>query len=156
MKKLFALLLALAMLFALAACGEKEPAPSGSGGPGTSQQSEKPADDDRDDNGGDGKESFVGTFDFAKDYMMPKAGSYQGYTEEKYMDGSLKDFYFDVADITEQQMNDYTAELEANGYELKDGENFADGKEYENEDEGLMILIVYMEMDQDYRITVTK
>ena len=41
MKKLFALLLALTMVFALAACGEKDPAPSGSGStadPGTSQQ----------------------------------------------------------------------------------------------------------------------
>ena len=41
MKKLFALLLALTMVCALAACGEKAPAPSGSGStadPGTSQQ----------------------------------------------------------------------------------------------------------------------
>lgn len=62
MKKLFALLLALTMVFALAACGEKDPAPSGSGStadPGTSQQ------------GGDNKSDEV--FDIADSKIRASA-----------------------------------------------------------------------------------
>ncbi len=152
MKKFLAFALTLMMVLSLAACGEKTPTPSGSGTTGgTSQNGE---------NNNDGKkESFVGKYDFAKDYMMPDAGNYQGYTEEKYIDGTLKGFFFDVSDITEQELNDYTAKLEANGYEFKGDEDddfIKTGKTYRNDVEGVNILIAYIEADKDYRICVDK
>lgn len=163
MKKILAVLLAAMMLLSLAACGgneDKTPSGNNDTPPSNSQQQEQntPApEDEGDDEDGNENESFVGKYDFAKDYMIPAAGSYQGYTEQKYMDGTVKSISFDVAEITEQEMNDYTATLEANGYEFDgdEGDDFATtGKTYKNDSEGISIMIAYMKMDDDYRISI--
>ena len=124
MKKILALTLALMMVLALAACGDKDPAPSGdSNKPGTSQQGNN--------KGGSGKtpstDYFWEKYDFTEEWMLPDDGVYTGYT---YTDPTSNPagnemVTITVYDITEEQIKTYIEKIKSHGYEELIGDSYS-------------------------------
>ena len=77
MKKLFALLLAMTMVFSLAACGDNNTTDPDKDNPGTSQSG---------NNGGSERgpstDYFYDHYDFCEEWMMPDDGVYTSYRYE--------------------------------------------------------------------------
>ena len=122
MKKLFALLIALMMVFALAACGNNE-TPSGSEGdnPGTSQSGNE---------GGSERvpstDYFYDHYDFCEEWMMPDDGVYTGY---KYVSPDSNKagnemVTIRIYDITEEQIEAYIQKIEGQGYSYLIGNSY--------------------------------
>ncbi len=119
MKKLFALLIALIMVFALVACDQGD-------NPGTSQ------------NGGDSgrkpsTDYFWEKYDFTEEWMLPDDGVYTSY---KYIDPAENTVgneavQVTVYDITEEQIATYIKKVEEHGYTNLIGDSYSkavDGK----------------------------
>lgn len=114
MKKIFALLIALMMVFALAACGNNE-TPSGSEGdnPGVSQSG---------NNGGSERvpstDYFYDHYDFCEEWMMPDDGVYTGYEYISPDSNAAGNEQVNVRiyDITEEQIAAYIQKIEEHGY----------------------------------------
>ena len=122
MKKLFALLIALMMVFALAACGNNE-TPSGSEGdnPGTSQSGNE---------GGSERvpstDYFYDHYDFCEEWMLPDDGVYTGY---KYVSPDSNKagnemVTIRIYDITEEQIEAYIQKIEGQGYSYLIGNSY--------------------------------
>lgn len=122
MKKLFALLIALMMVFALAACGNNE-TPSGSEGdnPGTSQSDNK---------GGSERvpstDYFYDHYDFCEEWMMPDDGVYTSYryvSPDSNKAGNEM-VTIRIYDITEEQIEAYIQKIEGQGYSYLIGNSY--------------------------------
>ena len=123
MKKLFALLIALMMVFALAACGNNE-TPSGSEGdnPGTSQSGNE---------GGSERvpstDYFYDHYDFCEEWMMPDDGVYTGYEYISPDSNAAGNEQVNVRiyDITEEQIAAYIQKIEEHGYAHLIGDSYS-------------------------------
>ncbi len=121
MKKLFALLLAIMMVFALVACGEQGENPNNPGTQG-GNSGRKPSTD-----------YFWEKHDFTEEWMLPDDGVYTSY---KYIDPAENTVgneavQVTVYDITEEQIADYVKKVEEHGYTNLIGNSYSkavDGK----------------------------
>ena len=122
MKKLFALFIALMMIFSLAACGGNE-TPSGSEGdnPGTSQSGNE---------GGSERvpstDYFYDHYDFCEEWMMPDDGVYTSYryvSPDSNKAGNEM-VTIRIYDITEEQIEAYIQKIEGQGYSYLIGNSY--------------------------------
>ena len=123
MKKLFALLIALMMVFALAACGNNEtPSDSEGDNPGTSQSGNE---------GGSERvpstDYFYDHYDFCEEWMMPDDGVYTGYeyiSPDSNASGN-EQVNVRIYDITEEQIAAYIQKIEEHGYAHLIGDSYS-------------------------------
>ena len=122
MKKLFALLIALMMVFALAACGNNEtPSDSEGDNPGTSQSGNE---------GGSERvpstDYFYDHYDFCEEWMMPDDGVYTSYryvSPDSNKAGNEM-VTIRIYDITEEQIEAYIQKIEGQGYSYLIGNSY--------------------------------
>ena len=125
MKKLFALLIALMMVFSLVACDLGNTENPNSDNPGTSQSGEN-----NDDKGGNtpaaSTDYFYDHYDFCEEWMMPDDGVYTGY---KYVSPDSNKagnemVTIRIYDITEEQIEAYIQKIEGQGYSYLIGNSY--------------------------------
>ena len=128
MKKLFALLIALMMVFALVACDTgDDPNPSGSNNPGTSQNGGE------NNNGGstgklpEGLKAYVGQYPFLENLVFPDDANVTEFDDSDYsgdkmvsitiesMDESKLNAYLDKIDATKEDGYDFAAVMNDDG-----------------------------------------
>ena len=122
MKKLFALLIALMMIFSLAACGDNNTTDPDKDNPGTSQSDNK---------GGSERvpstDYFYDHYDFCEEWMMPDDGVYTGY-EYRSPDSNAagnEQVNVRIYDITEEQIAAYIQKIEEHGYAHLIGDSYS-------------------------------
>ena len=122
MKKLFALLIALMMVFALAACGDNNTTDPDKDNPGTSQSDNK---------GGSERvpstDYFYDHYDFCEEWMMPDDGVYTGYEYISPDSNAAGNEQVNVRiyDITEEQIAAYIQKIEEHGYAHLIGDSYS-------------------------------
>ena len=122
MKKLFALLLAAMMVFALAACGDNNTTDPDKDNPGTSQSDNK---------GGSERvpstDYFYDHYDFCEEWMMPDDGVYTGYEYISPDSNAAGNEQVNVRiyDITEEQIAAYIQKIEEHGYAHLIGDSYS-------------------------------
>ena len=122
MKKLFALLLAMMMIFSLAACGENNTTDPDKDNPGTSQSDNK---------GGSERvpstDYFYDHYDFCEEWMMPDDGVYTGYEYISPDSNAAGNEQVNVRiyDITEEQIAAYIQKVEEHGYAHLIGDSYS-------------------------------
>ena len=113
MKKLLALLLAIMLVFSLAACGDNNTTDPDKDNPGTSQSDNK---------GGSERvpstDYFYDHYDFCEEWMMPDDGVYTGYEYISPDSNAAGNEQVNVRiyDITEEQIAAYIQKIEEHGY----------------------------------------
>ena len=122
MKKLFALLLALMMIFSLAACGDNNTTNPDKDNPGVSQSG---------NNGGSERvpstDYFYDHYDFCEEWMMPDDGVYTGYeyiSPDSNASGN-EQVNVRIYDITEEQIAAYIQKVEEHGYTHLIGDSYS-------------------------------
>ena len=122
MKKLFALLLAMMMVFSLAACGDNNTTDSDKDNPGVSQSG---------NNGGSERvpstDYFYDHYDFCEEWMMPDDGVYTGYeyiSPDSNASGN-EQVNVRIYDITEEQIAAYIQKVEEHGYTHLIGDSYS-------------------------------
>ena len=122
MKKLFALLLAMMMIFSLAACGDNNTTDPDKDNPGTSQSDNK---------GGSERvpstDYFYDHYDFCEEWMMPDDGVYTGYeyiSPDSNASGN-EQVNVRIYDITEEQIAAYIQKIEEHGYAHLIGDSYS-------------------------------
>ena len=125
MKKLFALLLAMMMIFSLAACGDNNTTDPGKDNPGVSQSGEN-----NDDKGGNtpaaSTDYFYDHYDFCEEWMMPDDGVYTSYryvSPDSNKAGNEM-VTIRIYDITEEQIEAYIQKIEGQGYSYLIGNSY--------------------------------
>ena len=122
MKKLFALLIALMMIFSLAACGDNNTTDPDKDNPGTSQSDNK---------GGSERvpstDYFYDHYDFCEEWMMPDDGVYTGYEYISPDSNAAGNEQVNVRiyDITEEQIAAYIQKIEEHGYAHLIGDSYS-------------------------------
>ena len=122
MKKLFALLLAMMMIFSLAACGDNNTTDPDKDNPGTSQSDNK---------GGSERvpstDYFYDHYDFCEEWMMPDDGVYTGYEYISPDSNAAGNEQVNVRiyDITEEQIAAYIQKVEEHGYTHLIGDSYS-------------------------------
>ena len=122
MKKLFALLLAMMMIFSLAACGDNNTTDPDKDAPGTSQSDNK---------GGSERvpstDYFYDHYDFCEEWMMPDDGVYTGYEYISPDSNAAGNEQVNVRiyDITEEQIATYIQKIEEHGYAHLIGDSYS-------------------------------
>ena len=122
MKKLLAILLALMMVFALAACGDNNTTDPDKDNPGTSQSDNK---------GGSERvpstDYFYNHYDFCEEWMMPDDGVYTGYEYISPDSNAAGNEQVNVRiyDITEEQIAAYIQKIEEHGYAHLIGDSYS-------------------------------
>ena len=122
MKKLFALLLAMMMIFSLAACGENNTTDPDKDNPGTSQSDNK---------GGSERvpstDYFYDHYDFCEEWMLPDDGVYTGYEYISPDSNAAGNEQVNVRiyDITEEQIAAYIQKIEEHGYAHLIGDSYS-------------------------------
>ena len=122
MKKLFALLLALMMIFSLAACGDNNTTNPDKDNPGVSQSG---------NNGGSERvpstDYFYDHYDFCEEWMMPDDGVYTGYEYISPDSNAAGNEQVNVRiyDITEEQIAAYIQKIEEHGYAHLIGDSYS-------------------------------
>ena len=122
MKKLFALLLAMMMIFSLAACGDNNTTDPDKDNPGTSQYDNK---------GGSERvpstDYFYDHYDFCEEWMMPDDGVYTGYEYISPDSNAAGNEQVNVRiyDITEEQIAAYIQKIEEHGYAHLIGDSYS-------------------------------
>ena len=122
MKKLFALLIALMMVFTLAACGDNNTTDPDKDNPGTSQSDNK---------GGSERvpstDYFYDHYDFCEEWMMPDDGVYTGYEYISPDSNAAGNEQVNVRiyDITEEQIAAYIQKIEEHGYAHLIGDSYS-------------------------------
>ena len=122
MKKLFALLLAMMMVFSLAACGDNNTTDSDKDNPGVSQSG---------NNGGSERvpstDYFYDHYDFCEEWMMPDDGVYTGYEYISPDSNAAGNEQVNVRiyDITEEQIAAYIQKVEEHGYTHLIGDSYS-------------------------------
>ena len=122
MKKLFALLLALMMIFSLAACGDNNTTDPDKDNPGVSQSG---------NNGGSERvpstDYFYDHYDFCEEWMMPDDGVYTGYEYISPDSNAAGNEQVNVRiyDITEEQIAAYIQKVEEHGYTHLIGDSYS-------------------------------
>lgn len=125
MKKILAFLLAMTMVFALAACGGNEETPSGSGtnDPGSSQQKQQPS-STPDEGDKDNKQGAVSAVDWPTAEYITDGMQYSGtgtitrVTEESdtFMGIDVKNIYVYIVGSSLEDVGSYINSLKANGF----------------------------------------
>ena len=122
MKKIFALLLAMMMIFSLAACGDNNTTDPDKDNPGTSQSDNK---------GGSERvpstDYFYDHYDFCEEWMMPDDGVYTGYeyiSPDSNASGN-EQVNVRIYDITEEQIAAYIQKIEEHGYAHLIGDSYS-------------------------------
>ena len=122
MKKLFALLLAMMMIFSLAACGDNNTTDPDKDNPGVSQSG---------NNGGSERvpstDYFYDHYDFCEEWMMPDDGVYTGYeyiSPDSNASGN-EQVNVRIYDITEEQIAAYIQKVEEHGYTHLIGDSYS-------------------------------
>ena len=121
MKKLFALLLAMMLVFSLAACGDNNTTDPDKDNPGTSQSDNK-AGSERVPS----TDYFYDHYDFCEEWMLPDDGVYTGY---KYVSPDSNKagnemVTIRIYDITEEQIEAYIQKIEGQGYSYLIGNSY--------------------------------
>ncbi|MBQ9749184.1 MAG: hypothetical protein IJV87_01210 [Clostridia bacterium] len=122
MKKIFALLIALMMVFALAACGDNNTTDPDKDNPGVSQSG---------NNGGSERvpstDYFYDHYDFCEEWMMPDDGVYTGYEYISPDSNAAGNEQVNVRiyDITEEQIAAYIQKIEEHGYAHLIGDSYS-------------------------------
>ncbi len=122
MKKLLALLLAIMLVFSLAACGDNNTTDSDKDNPGTSQSDNK---------GGSERvpstDYFYDHYDFCEEWMMPDDGVYTGYEYISPDSNAAGNEQVNVRiyDITEEQIAAYIQKIEEHGYAHLIGDSYS-------------------------------
>ena len=122
MKKLFALLLAMMLVFSLAACGDNNTTDPDKDNPGTSQSDNK---------GGSERvpstDYFYDHYDFCEEWMMPDDGVYTGYEYISPDSNAAGNEQVNVRiyDITEEQIAAYIQKVEEHGYTHLIGDSYS-------------------------------
>ena len=122
MKKIFALLLAMMMIFSLAACGDNNTTDPDKDNPGTSQSDNK---------GGSERvpstDYFYDHYDFCEEWMMPDDGVYTGYEYISPDSNAAGNEQVNVRiyDITEEQIAAYIQKIEEHGYAHLIGDSYS-------------------------------
>ena len=122
MKKLFALLLAMMLVFSLAACGDNNTTDPNKDNPGTSQSDNK---------GGSERvpstDYFYDHYDFCEEWMMPDDGVYTGYEYISPDSNAAGNEQVNVRiyDITEEQIAAYIQKIEEHGYAHLIGDSYS-------------------------------
>ena len=122
MKKIFALLLAMMMIFSLAACGDNNTTDPDKDNPGTSQSDNK---------GGSERVPstyyFYDHYDFCEEWMMPDDGVYTGYEYISPDSNAAGNEQVNVRiyDITEEQIAAYIQKIEEHGYAHLIGDSYS-------------------------------
>jgi len=122
MKKLFALLLAMMLVFSLAACGDNNTTDPDKDNPGTSQSDNK---------GGSERvpstDYFYDHYDFCEEWMMPDDGVYTGYEYISPDSNAAGNEQVNVRiyDITEEQIAAYIQKIEEHGYAHLIGDSYS-------------------------------
>ena len=122
MKKLFALLLAMMLVFSLAACGDNNTTDPDKDNPGTSQSDNK---------GGSERvpstDYFYDHYDFCEEWMMPDDGVYTGYEYISPDSNAAGNEQVNVRiyDITEEQIATYIQKIEEHGYAHLIGDSYS-------------------------------
>ena len=122
MKKLFALLLAMTLVFSLAACGDNNTTDPDKDNPGTSQSDNK---------GGSERvpstDYFYDHYDFCEEWMMPDDGVYTGYEYISPDSNAAGNEQVNVRiyDITEEQIVAYIQKIEEHGYAHLIGDSYS-------------------------------
>ena len=122
MKKLFALLLAMTLVFSLAACGDNNTTDPDKDNPGSSQS----------DNKGESErvpstDYFYDHYDFCEEWMMPDDGVYTGYEYISPDSNAAGNEQVNVRiyDITEEQIAAYIQKIEEHGYAHLIGDSYS-------------------------------
>ena len=122
MKKIFALLLAMMMIFSLAACGDNNTTDPDKDNPGVSQSG---------NNGGSERvpstDYFYDHYDFCEEWMMPDDGVYTGYeyiSPDSNASGN-EQVNVRIYDITEEQIAAYIQKVEEHGYTHLIGDSYS-------------------------------
>ena len=122
MKKLFALLLAMMMIFSLAACGDNNTTDPDKDNSGVSQSG---------NNGGSehapSTDYFYDHYDFCEEWMMPDDGVYTGYEYISPDSNAAGNEQVNVRiyDITEEQIAAYIQKIEEHGYAHLIGDSYS-------------------------------
>ena len=122
MKKIFALLLAMMMIFSLAACGDNNTTDPDKDNPGVSQSG---------NNGGSERvpstDYFYDHYDFCEEWMMPDDGVYTGYEYISPDSNAAGNEQVNVRiyDITEEQIAAYIQKIEEHGYAHLIGDSYS-------------------------------
>ena len=122
MKKLLALLLAMMLVFSLAACGDNNTTDPDKDDPGTSQSDNK---------GGSERvpstDYFYDHYDFCEEWMMPDDGVYTGYEYISPDSNAAGNEQVNVRiyDITEEQIAAYIQKIEEHGYAHLIGDSYS-------------------------------
>ena len=122
MKKLFALFIALMMIFSLAACGDNNTTDPDKDNPGVSQSG---------NNGGSERvpstDYFYDHYDFCEEWMMPDDGVYTGYEYISPDSNAAGNEQVNVRiyDITEEQIAAYIQKIEEHGYAHLIGDSYS-------------------------------
>ena len=122
MKKLLALLLAMMLVFSLAACGDNNTTDPDKDNPGTSQSDNK---------GGSERvpstDYFYDHYDFCEEWMMPDDGVYTGYEYISPDSNAAGNEQVNVRiyDITEEQIAAYIQKIEEHGYAHLIGDSYS-------------------------------
>ena len=132
MKKLLSLLLTLALIFSLAACGGggDEKTPSNDDKTPSSSQQQEDKTPEADDKGGNtpaaSTDYFYDHYDFCEEWMLPDDGVYTGY---KYVSPDSNKagnemVTIRIYDITEEQIEAYIQKIEGQGYSYLIGNSY--------------------------------
>ena len=122
MKKLLTLLLAMLMVFSLAACGDNNTTDPDKDNPGVSQSG---------NNGGSERvpstDYFYDHYDFCEEWMMPDDGVYTGYEYISPDSNAAGNEQVNVRiyDITEEQIAAYIQKIEEHGYAHLIGDSYS-------------------------------
>ena len=122
MKKLLTILIALMMIFSLAACGDNNTTDPDKDNPGVSQSG---------NNGGSERvpstDYFYDHYDFCEEWMMPDDGVYTGYEYISPDSNAAGNEQVNVRiyDITEEQIAAYIQKIEEHGYAHLIGDSYS-------------------------------